>query len=548
MRQRLNRQSAGTAPTAPQSVKPALLAVTAIVLLTAAIRAPALAVPFERDEGEYAYIGWRLGYGELPYRDWIDQKPPGIFWVYRAALALPLNSIVSVHFAALVVSAVTACALYFLAGQFMSRRWATAAALLFAVLSADPLAQGTVANTELFMLCPLTLSQLAFFKAMEEGRRGRIPLAVVCGALTGIAVAFKPVAAVNWLFLIAMSPLFASRGSRLRGALAFAGWSTAGAATVWAGIVAYFALRHGLADLVYNVFTHNLEYIQVMPWSQRIARLGRTLSSLSRSESAIWVFAATGFVALGKTGKWKELVFLGGWTAASIIGASASGYFFAHYFQQVVPPLAVAAALGGEAIFNFRPWGVVPAWGRAVALGLLLAVLPAVAMVPFLFLYSPAEAVRKLYPGDAFAEMPVLAARLAAATGAEDRVFVFGAEPEVLFYAKRVSATRYIFLFPLYGPYADARERQNATAEEVSAAHPAAAIVMPNRLFNSPGAEQFFSAWSQSYVQEHFTLDTCLTVDRRDVYHLVPAHDGQASVAHGQTPLGGLFVRNRASP
>ena len=222
--------------------------------------------------------------------------------------------------------------------------------------------------------------------------------------------------------------------------------------------MAYFALRHGLADLVYNVFTHNLEYIQVMPWSQRIARLGRTLSSLSRSESAIWVFAATGFVALGKTGKWKELVFLGGWTAASIIGASASGYFFAHYFQQVVPPLAVAAALGGEAIFNFRPWGVVPAWGRAVALGLLLAVLPAVAMVPFLFLYSPAEAVRKLYPGDAFAEMPVLAARLAAATGAEDRVFVFGAEPEVLFYAKRVSATRYIFLFPLYGPYADAQK------------------------------------------------------------------------------------------
>lgn len=535
------------APPASHSVKPALFALIAVVLVTTAIRLPTLAIPFERDEGEYAYIGWRLGFGELPYRDWIDQKPPGVFWVYRAALALPMEPVFSVHFAAMVVSAATACALYFLARQFMSRWWAAVAALLFAVFAADPLVQGTAANTELFMLCPLTLSQLAFLRAAQKGRR-QILLAVVSGALTGVAVAFKQVAAVNWLFLIAVAPLFATRGNRLRSTLAFAGWSTAGAAAVWASIVAYFALRHGLGDLVYNVFTHNLEYVQAMPWRQRMARLGRTLGTLSRSESIVWVFAAIGFVALGRGGKWKPFVFLAGWAIASIAGASASGYFFAHYFQQILPPLAVAAAFGAETLFELRSWAAVPARCRAAALGLLLAVMPGAAAGPFLFLYSPADAVRKLYPGDAFAEMPQLAARLAQTTAAEDRVFVFGAEPEVLFYARRVSATRYIFLFPLYGPYADAREKQAAAAEEVAAAHPAAAILIPNRLFNSPGAEPFFTGWSRSYIQKHFTLDTCLTVDRQDIYHLVAAHGGQAMIASGQKLLGGLFVRNRAAP
>jgi hypothetical protein len=52
------------------------------------IRAPLLDVPFERDEGEYAYVAWRLDSGELPYLDWFDQKPPAIFWIYRLALAL----------------------------------------------------------------------------------------------------------------------------------------------------------------------------------------------------------------------------------------------------------------------------------------------------------------------------------------------------------------------------------------------------------------------------------------------------------------------------
>src|SRR5436853_2153373 len=108
--------------------RPLLLALALIIAITAAARAPLLSVPFERDEGEYAYIGWRLGAGELPYRDWIDQKPPGIFWIYRLALSLPGDPVRAVHLAALICSAASACALFLLARHFMSHGWATIAA------------------------------------------------------------------------------------------------------------------------------------------------------------------------------------------------------------------------------------------------------------------------------------------------------------------------------------------------------------------------------------------------------------------------------------
>src|SRR5438132_11918151 len=100
-----------------------VLIVTTLVLIVSAVRAPLLSIPFERDEGEYAYIAWRLGHNELPYRDWVDQKPPGIFWVYRAALALPLDPIRAVPGMALLFSAVSACALFVLAQRVMSRMW-----------------------------------------------------------------------------------------------------------------------------------------------------------------------------------------------------------------------------------------------------------------------------------------------------------------------------------------------------------------------------------------------------------------------------------------
>jgi hypothetical protein len=101
--------------------------------------------------------------------------------------------------------------------------------------------------------------------------------------------------------------------------------------------------------------------------------------------------------------------------------------------------------------------------------------------------------VSRIYPNNSFAEMPELGRRLAEVTRPEDRVFVFGSEPELLFYARRASATRYIILFPLFGPYADAREKQVATSLEITRARPAAAFNLPSRLFYLPGAEAYVS-------------------------------------------------------
>ena len=56
-----------------------ILSVVIIIFLASAMMVPLLYLPFERDEGEYTYIAWRVGHHELPYRDWIDQKRPASF-------------------------------------------------------------------------------------------------------------------------------------------------------------------------------------------------------------------------------------------------------------------------------------------------------------------------------------------------------------------------------------------------------------------------------------------------------------------------------------
>ena len=43
-------------------------------------------VPFERDEGGYAYGAWRILEGETLYRDLLNFTPPGVFYLYALAI------------------------------------------------------------------------------------------------------------------------------------------------------------------------------------------------------------------------------------------------------------------------------------------------------------------------------------------------------------------------------------------------------------------------------------------------------------------------------
>ena len=525
------------------STRQMVLMVVGLILLTAALRMPLLNIPFERDEGEYAYIAWRLEHNELPYRDWIDQKPPAIFWIYRLALSLPIDAIRAVHFVGLLVAAASSCAIFFLGLRFTSRFWAWIAGALFAVIAADPLVQGTAANTELFMLLPLILSQIAWLKAATNSRRN-VLFMILAGALTGSAIVFKQVAAVNWFLLVGLYPIFTTAEKRWRGTLVFAAWSAAGAVAVLGVVALYFWFRDGLADLVYNVFTHNLEYIGVIRGSVRLKLCQNAFGLLARTQTILWICAAAGLAALAMRGKAKWSLFLAAWLITSMVGVSASGYFFPHYFQQLLPPLALAAVAGAEQLDGIRLWQTFPSWIRRAAVGSVLAFLPATVLFPFLVKYTPAEAVRKIYPGNFFAEMPALGERIASASSPEERVFIFGAEPELLFYARRVSATRYIFLFPLYGPYRDAREKQMAASEEILRNQPSVAFYLPNNLFLKPDSDQYFSRWSLSYLQENFYPDTWLTKDASGTAQIVPAPGGRwDSLPSNQKLLGTILVR-----
>jgi hypothetical protein len=174
-----------------------------------------------------------------------------------------------------------------------------------------------------------------------------------------------------------------------------------------------------------------------------------------------------------------------------------------------------------------------------------LVVPPVLTLSFFCFRCSPEQVVRTVYPKSSFAEMPEMGRRLAQATRPGDRVFVFGSEPELLFYARRESATRYIFLNPLYGPYQQAVAEQEKTIDEISRAQPAAVVYFQRGLVFLPGSDHTLTHWTRSYLGRGFVPDSVIVAnDRAGSGAVLPIVDGQPpALSPDQQIVATLFLR-----
>jgi hypothetical protein len=153
----------------------------------------------------------------------------------------------------------------------------------------------------------------------------------------------------------------------------------------------------------------------------------------------------------------------------SLLAVAAGGYFRQHYFALAMPPLALLAAVGLDALARLALGA--RRWAAPLAACALLAW--SVGASSWYYGRAADEAkLHRLYGSNPFPEAPALGAWLAAQSAPDERVFVYGSEPQLLFYARRASASRYPFVYPLNMPLPAAADRQREVLAELDAAPP----------------------------------------------------------------------------
>ncbi|TME56292.1 MAG: hypothetical protein E6I58_08475 [Chloroflexi bacterium] len=372
------------------------------------------------DEAIYGSIAALMNMGGPLYAEGgVDNKPPGIFWVYAATFRVfGTYQMAAIHAVALLAVIATAFLIFLAGRQVGSTRAGVLAAIFYGVVTAAGNPRLLAANTEVFMMLPLTASVLLMLQ-----RRW-----VWSGLLLAAAGALRQSAAIQVLLLPFALAYLEPRETRLRALFTFAGGLAAGlvADGVLLALTGSFTgfWRWTIGILAQYAGT---SWTPALVWS----RAQDSVLPFALATAVLWI------AAIAWAARWKRLVpahrLVTAWLVASLIGSLAGGHLSWHYFIQVMGPLALLAALAIDHALHSPLQREVAA---VVALGVVGPALwwgaYDIVADPLTYDWSPPIAKHEL-----------VATYIRTHTKLNDRVFVWGDWPALYVESDREMASRF---------------------------------------------------------------------------------------------------------
>ena len=422
--------------------------VCCLFLGTMALRLPYLDVPISADEGGYATAAYWWARGDTLYREITITRPQGIFVVFRLIDALGLGSVRGIHLFAAAWVAASALALLAVVARLWGRAIGVVVAALFALVMATPWVQGYSANAELFMTPPLLLGTYALLRADDAplGDRAAFGWLVASGVAGAIALLLKPSAAVLlplavcWLALRWRGECAAAIDAFKAGGVLLFGWFIGLFPAILHGVLTvpdrYFSAvlfyRLGQDSLVGGAVGHQLDYFA----TNTLYLVGHLPILLL---APFGLSLAGGTHPRGGSGDRRARAFLALWLLAALGGTALGGNWFLHYYQQLLPPLAIAVVLAGRRLLRW-PISLPRFAGVCLAALALLVVLVPVGQ----------GLVRGIDPRDlpewepgVSAAAPV-AAYLVANTAPTDMIYVAYDHADIYYLSQRRPAARWL--------------------------------------------------------------------------------------------------------
>jgi 4-amino-4-deoxy-L-arabinose transferase-like glycosyltransferase len=510
------------------------LVVLLILLVTGFIRFRLLDIPLERDEGEYAYAGQLILQGIPPYELAYNMKLPGTYFAYAAGMALFGQSTAGVHLMLLVVNSLSCIFVFLLGRKLAGNRNAgrnantlgntqgsapgnvggLAACASYAVLSMSPAVLGMAAHATHFVVFFALPGLLLFWEALGSGRRRTFFLA---GLLFGLAFLMKQPGLCFGLFGFAMllgrgigdRSIF-TRSFRLTllsygaaVALPFAGFClVAWGSGIWERFwfwtfqyAASYGTGNSLADGYHALASYCHDTLRVYA--------GFCVLAVAGLVATLWGRPRAAQAAAEAAEPRNATVFVLGLLFFSFVGTAAGLYFREHYFILMLPAFALLVGLAVESLATLGSSRM-----RVVAAVLLGLVLPdnVWAQRRLFFESTRGEVCERLYPGNPFPECVAVGRWIREHSTPEARVAVVGSEPQIYFYARRHSATGYIYTYALMEaqPYASLMQRE--MIQEIERAQPEFLVIVENPfswLKRATSDEAIFE-WAGKYADRNY--------------------------------------------
>ena len=509
----------------------AIFGTTIALVLWARIRLAGL--PLERDEGEYAYGGQLLLRGVAPYRLAYSMKFPGSAAMYALFLAVFGDSTAAIRLGLSIANFVTVALIYFLGQRLLGKIGGIAAGASYSVLSLMPNVLGTAAHATHFVVLFVAAGMLALLKAAD---RQSAALTAASGFLFGLAILMKQPAVLFALF--GALYLFAGdwranvpmRRSVCRTALFVLSASLpclVTALTLWGcGVFERFWFWTIIYASQYGSQVSVRQGLEIL-----VTRFGSTMGTAW----PIWGIAAIGLIlSLFSSAMRPRIIFLVLFVGSSAVAVCPGFYFRPHYFILFLP--AVSLLAGAALALAFRRFEASSAGIRFAVLLIFATCIswPLWSERDFFFQRPLVEANRMVNGSNPFPESVKVADYIREQSTPIDTIAVLGSEPQIYFYARRLSATGYIYTYSLMEPQPYAHQMQLEMIHEIEQARPRflVLVVMNRSWLAGADSDQTILAWANAYREIDYDEIGLINIfDRGSDYYFGPRPAGVAPAA-----------------
>jgi hypothetical protein len=486
------------------------ITIVIVVILTTAIRIRVLEVPLDRDEGGYAYMAQLLLQGFPPYTEAYDVRFPGIYCIYALIMAIFGQNHISIHFGLLIANIATVF-LIFLLGRRLFNSWTgVVAGASYAILTLSPGVQGFSANVEHFVVLLAVGGILLLLDSIDSGR---LPLFLLSGILFGIAVIIKQ---HGVLFSVFGAGYIISIFLKGRPFL----WKSFSVrfGLFLLGVILPIALTFGMFFLLgvfsqffFWTFIYAAKYVSMVSISAGLANFANNLLYVVRPNFLLWFACLFGVTVFFWDKEVRsQLTFIMLLFIGSFLALCPGLYFRSHYFIFLFPVVSLLVGVGINAVYrllsNINSYLL--RIGITVTLAIIVLVTPLITEGNFFFFMSPNEVSRRVYMGNPFPESFKIANYIKQHTSEDDRIVVFGSEPQIYFYSKRRTATRYIYPYLLMSPHKFAIKMQKEMIRETEANQPKYLVFVKasTSWLMKAQSEKLIVHWIPQYIEKYYNM------------------------------------------
>jgi len=474
--------------------------------------------PLQRDEGEYAYAGQLILGGIPPYEIAYNMKMPGTYLAYAAMMAVFGQTTTGIHLGLLSVHLASLVFLFLIAQRFFGISGAAVATSAYTLMTLSPALVGMAAQATHFAVF-FALMGIWVLLRLEEKHSWLNCL--MSGLLFGTAFQMKQHALflgvfgglyVAWLCIREeASPASTSLTERTRIIALRLGAFSAGCLLPFLAVCAWLKMAGVFPQFWFWTFKYAREYVSILTFRDGLRKARLAFGATFHAAIALWTIVAFG-LALLCTARMdlNRRLFLGGFFIFSFLAICPGYYFRANYFVLLMPAVALVIGFAvwyGEAWFA-RTQG--PLWLRH--LPLVIAIL---ACAESLYVYRQAlftlpvvEACRRVYPHPSpFPESIDVARYIEANTSPNERIAVIGSEPQIYFYAHRLSSTGFIYTYALMESQRYARVMQENMIHDLEQNPPTYLVYVsiPNSWLMQPNSSRLLLDWVDRYVDKNMT-------------------------------------------